>query len=150
MPRPAYMICSTGGAVDAYTQSLNCFNVVELIHVQKQEPSKPATPLSLRVVATWMKEEGDEPDTVFEAEISARFEKDSEPIMYGQFPTFSFGVKPFHRLILPDIRFPGFPKLGVLLIECRIKQQDQDAWLDTQMYPLLIREGTNPVQPDGK
>src|SRR5437764_1312158 len=123
MPKPGYIVCALSGAMDQHTNAVSAFNIVESIRVRKIDRSKAVilTPVSMMVVATWLREDSDAPDVAYEGRFVARF---PDPGVETEIATFSefFFVTPIHRLLVPSFQFPGFPAIGQFLIECMIRQ----------------------------
>lgn len=163
MPRPAYIICSRTGALDQYTNSVSCFNIIEALNVSKMETEKVESKdegspegksavtlpirvqsFGMRVLAVWIKEESDSSKDEFEAQIVFRLENTPIDLMIVGFPNFHF-EKRMHRLVAPEVPVPPVPDLGLLLVECRVRRVGATEWLSRQSYPIILEEGEPPA-----
>ena len=160
MPRSAYIMLSVSGSVDQFQNKLSIFDVVEVITVssfqeesQAKQPGKSLdmeqstrvadpTPAimgpPLRLVSTWMREEGDTPEIRFESQVACLCPDGQELFITApqelQFSEF------FHRLIVPEFQFPDLPLAGVYLLEGRLRRAGDQSWEWRQTYPFLVRE----------
>jgi hypothetical protein len=149
MPRPAYIICSESGSIDHRTNQLSTFNVLEAIDVSPVPPLPPKDDLAglknllsslggvkVRITAAWMRDAADSLDTVFETEIVG-LDPEGDTIFRASSADFSF-AKPFHR-VNASLKMPGFPSLGVYLIEARLRQKGDADWTWRQSFPVLVK-----------
>src|SRR5688500_2587122 len=109
MPRPAYVIFSKSGAEDSVTNQISFFDVIEAVDVSLGPPSGQARPSpeelmkrqpKLRIVAAWLREEGDGPEDRFEAEIVCHA-PNGDRMFSGEGPPFAF-EHPFYRITVPN------------------------------------------------
>ena len=144
MARAAYIVFSQSGSIDEATNGISFFNVIEGVEGStpiEGEKVPPGTSLGLkaRLVATWMKEEGDTPDVKYEGEIICTSPKGT-PIFAGEFPAFSFAENiHFQRITIKELYMPGFPEMGMYIIEARLRREGQTDWIARQTYPFHIR-----------
>src|SRR5882724_1967223 len=95
MPRAAYIVFAQMGVVDATTNGISLFNVIEGFEGQKVDDKTPSEPLpegsglAAFLVAVWKKEAEDTPDISFETDIIC-YTPSGEPLFVGAPTTFSF------------------------------------------------------------
>lgn len=152
MPRPGYIICSVSGALDQYTNAISLHGVVESIKIKEAKPSPDGTivavPLSMRVVAVWLKDEEDKPEQAFETQIVAFIQGREKQILRAEFPPFYFD-KPVRRFILPEITLPPNMPLtpGLLRFESRIRRSGEAEWGKRQEYCIVVEETAQEPTP---
>ena len=99
-----------------------------------------------RLVATWLREEGDSIEQEFETKMTCTM-PNGGIIFEAQTGPFRF-TAPFHRIYVNDISFPGFPALGVYEIKASVRQIGQEVWTALQAFPFLVMDepapSTNP------
>ncbi|SRR5579871_4652450 len=145
MPRPLYIICSASGALDSYTNAISLFGIIEYLRFREAEPQADgavvAPPLSMRVVATWIKEKEDSLTDKFEAQLAVFIEGIEKEIMTTDFPLFSFEV-PVHRLVLPELSFPSNLDIpdGLLRFQCRLRRAGEKEWRWHQEYAIQTEQ----------
>jgi hypothetical protein len=153
MPRPVYLLCCQSSSIDQATNRISLFNVVEEIHVVliKEQGKLPAPMIgsTLRVVSTWMREEGDDPEQPFHVEFAVKIPTPTgspEEVVFSGAEV-RFGA-PFHRLVTADIGYAYFPCPGILWFECRIRKKEETDWIARQEFPILLTvvEGLPPSQ----
>lgn len=154
MPRPAYIVCSKSGSVDQFGNNVSCFEVIETLHLRRVEGEQETgvgqrgKPFTMRVVATWMREDGDGEEQEFESQFVGHFPGHAEEIVLGDFPAFRF-TNPFHRLFIAELQLPGFFGLGVFVIESRVRRAGEAEWQWRQSFPIRLDE-MPAASPDGQ
>jgi hypothetical protein len=149
MPRPLYIFCAASGSIDQYTNAVSLYGLIESITYTelKPPPDQPpgtivvARPLSMRVVAAWLKEDGDSPEQTFEADLIAFAPRQDQPLITSQFPPFKFSA-PVHRLIVPELSIPPDVDVatvrGLLRFVSRLRRAGETDWTWTQEYAMLF------------
>jgi hypothetical protein len=155
VPRPIYIICSQTGALDQYTNGISIFNVIESIKGSEIKPPSEGgvvfiKPLSMRIVAAWLREEADGPEQEFEAHLDVHAPNSNDLIAHVQFPLFKFTAS-VHRLVVPELAFAPTTDLGpgLLRFECKIRRVGETEWLSCQEYVVLV-EIVNELGTDAK
>jgi hypothetical protein len=155
MPRPAYIMFSRSGAVDQYRNFASFFEAVETVDAFKTPPEavelvkKGNLPKRVRdafwLVCTWMKEEEDTPDVVFESKVTCT-DPNGETFFEGAPIQFSFeqGIN-FYRVTVPDLILQGFPVVGVYAIEAKVSRLGEDNWVGSMSYHFLVKEKIFPA-----
>jgi hypothetical protein len=156
MPRPLYIICAASGALDQYTNSMSLFGLVESIRYSelRPQPDAPAgtplilKPLSMRVVAAWLKEDRDTPEQNFETEFAVFLPGIENQAMAALFPPFNFGVS-IHRLVLPEMTIPPTLDMapGLMRIVNRVRRAGEPEWEWIQEYVILVEENRQGEVP---
>jgi hypothetical protein len=150
MPRPLYMICASSGALDQYTNTMSLYRVIESVRLRAIQPQPGSlvilSPLSMLIVAAWVKEPQDEPEQTFEAEIGGFMPGNEGELFSTSFPPFKFET-PVHRLIVPELKIP--PTLpassGLLRFESRIRRAGETEWRWRQEYVIFMEvEAASP------
>lgn len=144
MPQPAYIICASSVVTDEVTKFVSLFNVIEaFIVATSDDPNVAAIPLppgagpsAFKVVAAWIREDGDSPNVPFECQI-ALVSPEGRDVFFSQPTPFNF-VTNFFRLTTSEIRLPGFPSLGLFRMEGRVRRVGETEWLARQSFPLLV------------
>jgi hypothetical protein len=144
MPRPAYITCSLSGAIDQINHSVSCFSLLEMVQFSRVQlpregqPLPVVKPLTIRVVATWLREENDGLEQIFQGQLVLRLPNRQEEIPLVDFGNFSF-PEPVHRLIVAEVGIPDMAA-GLMFVECRIRRAGEDNWMASQSYPILATE----------
>jgi hypothetical protein len=157
MPRPGYLICAASGSLDQYTEAVSLFNIIESIGVSAVNPRGDGTiaippPMSMRIIAVWLKGENDAPEDRFETEIAGYAPVDGRPLFRADFPAFQFG-NPVRRFIVPAVVFPPTTVVapGLMRFECGIRREGDASWLVVQQYFVVVveaaDEGETPQLP---
>src|SRR5262245_49785220 len=125
MPIPAYVMCSSSGAVDQRTNLVSLFNVVEAIDVyaagtpEKDIKTQAGRGNSLFVMAVWLREDADLPSAKYDGEIAIILPTGEELVTVGardfEFPQSDV----FFRFQAPTVPLVGFPSLGICRVEAR-------------------------------
>ena len=142
MARPLYMICSESGVIDRHSNTVSAFNIIESIQIFEVQNKddlqsaglREALPfLQLRVVATWISDEGDrDQEYHFETRLRLPGHDEWQVVHHG---TFHWKTKN-HRLI-SNIRGLNVEQ-GTLLIVNRIRRTGEEGnWL-TQQYEIGV------------
>jgi hypothetical protein len=153
MARPVYVLFAESGSVDQHTNKVSMFDILESIDVLKaaeitgksEDISQTPNPVIVRktnpyrLVATWMREDGEADDDLFETEVVCETPNGARLFHTPVFP-FSFGDKQLHRLYIPEVDLPGFTELGSHVIEARLRRAGQEEWPWRQHFPFLVRE----------
>ena len=148
MPRPAYVMFSQSGSVDKYTNRVTVTDVIEVIQVRRgpadgSQPPGHQSGRPYRLVAVWMKEEGDNPEDDFEQQVVCIDPNGNEffasPVSQFRFATI------FYRLESPRVDLPGFPELGVYVIEARRSRVGQQEWQARQSFPFVVQATPQPA-----
>jgi len=152
MPRPAYILFAESGSLDEFTNQVSAFNIVELIIVRKSIPDLPPFPSrqikrKFRLIAAWIKDDGDTPDVVFQIQLSC-FDQAGRAIYTSGIDSFSFTPDSyFHRYIASTVEFNGFPSLGEYSVEARLRRVGEQEWMVRQSFPFLVME-IPPIEED--
>jgi hypothetical protein len=145
MPRPGYIICSASGSLDQYTNAVSIFGVIESVTVGEARPQPggtvAVTPLSMRVIATWLKGDEDAPDHKFETQIVAFVQGREKEVIRADFDPFVFNTI-VRRFVLPEVVFPPTLAIpaGLLRFESRIRRKDAPEWGERQEYLIVVEQ----------
>jgi hypothetical protein len=134
MAEPVYMLCCQSGADDRNSGIASHFNIIDKFEVQYIDISKlngdvPTVVFAqpLRVVAVWRAVEDADYEGQFEVEFKAASPGQPEWSFFAS--TFRFDrSKPRHRFTI-DLPPPLFQESGCLVIESRIRRDDNTDWL---------------------
>jgi hypothetical protein len=143
MPRPGYIICSVSGAIDSETGFVSAFQIIKAIPIvpiadSEGDSAESVVPLSMRVVATWIKEASDAGQR-FEGQIVGLFPGETAEIVFGVFEPFTIET-PIYRFIVPEIKIERFPGGGILFIEGRLRRVGETEWMARLSFPIAIEE----------
>jgi hypothetical protein len=156
MPRPAYIMFAASGAVDRHTNRSSYFDIIETIEVVLAEAGSGAPALAsqqpMRIAAVWMREETESTEDRYEGQIACIAPDGTEffatPVALFTIPLL------FYRIDIPNVIIPGFPALGLYVIEGRLRRAGQQGWELRQSFPFHVREmpaptprATPPVEP---
>ncbi len=142
MPRPAYMICSEGGADDKFTSLSSYFNVLEKIIIVKMPPLKPGQGIGanrsvVRFTAVWMRNDDDSEAQEYEHQLAIILPPNNkeitQPVQRIRFST------PFHKIFSPDLGILPFEGPGLLIVESRIRRVGDQEW-SRQSFPIFVEE----------
>ncbi|MBO0697010.1 MAG: hypothetical protein J2P46_01320 [Zavarzinella sp.] len=148
MPKPVYVVAAASGSVDQITGRVSLFHLVESYDIvrltgpddQNQEP--PVNNPTIVVSALWMKEEADDPATVYETQMACVSPQGEDE--FASFITeFSF-TKPLHRTTTAETPINPFTSGGEYRMESRLRRKGQPAWEWRQSFPFLIHDKTKP------
>jgi hypothetical protein len=141
MPLPAYLICSEGVSIDKDANKVTLFNVSEQIGIipkaQLEQAGLPASPLLLRIISVWMREDNDPPDIRFENQFVLHFPQTAEMIVSQAEFSFLASAR-FHRIFTQPIFVPGVPGPGLLKIESRLRRTGDADWLHRQFFYIEL------------
>ncbi len=141
MPRPVYIICSTGGSIDAQSNLVSIFDAIENIQITihvKQEPHEPEPVfrLPLRATAVWMAQDGDSGDQEWEFEtVVYPGQNGPEKVVHNGKFHFGDAWKLFRIVSAGTV---AFKKPGLARIESRIRRVGDVEWV-SQDYPFTIQ-----------
>lgn len=139
MPLPAYMICCQSGIEDKETNLVSLYFVVDLLRLSPLP--QPKTPgevvyvdaLPLRIVASWLKCEGDTDDQEFDTETRLVSPNgDSVPLTGTRF---KFGPVLFYRFTVKAPRQLPINSPGIWWLENRVCKVGAEEWV-SQKYPI--------------
>jgi hypothetical protein len=156
MPKPVYILCSESGSLDAHTNLVSHYQVIEQLQIAPIPESvlKSGQPvivpqLKIRITAVWMREPGDSPEDQFESQVLLHIPPEGKELVVHK-GIFSFGEGKLHRSIVAASG-PTFPGAGVLRVVARVRRPDQENWLATQEYPVFVEVLPSPteVKPEG-
>jgi hypothetical protein len=154
MPRPVYVLLAEAGHIDRRTNLVSVFNIVEVVEVSRNVADAPTqlpagVPQTYNILAAWMKEDGDASDDVFESQLAC-LAPDGTDFFVSPVVDFNFNL-PYHRVHVREAAIPGFPAIGVFVIEARLRRAGQEDWQLRQQFPFFVREiviaPTTPAQP---
>ncbi len=144
MPHPAFIICSQKGAVDKISQSLNCFDVVASLPLHRLDDQE--IPLALlhkgftaRIIAAWIREEGDEVNGRYEAEFVALHPAAAGETVISKFDEFAWPT-PVHILMVPEFTVKIWPGPGIFTIEARLRKIGDVDWVGRQRCSFFLEE----------
>lgn len=156
MPRPAYIMFSRSGSVDQFKNRLSCFEAVETVDVFKNTPEEIQQTLSGKsrrardkfwLVSTWMKDEGDTAEAVFEFQLTC-IGPDGNNFIEGEVVKFSFPPDiSFHRITVPELEIPGYPVVGLYTFHAKLRRDGEQEWIAEQQYPFIVRQLEAPPPP---
>ena len=142
MPKPVYILCAESGSVDAKTNRMSHFNIIEKIAVTKArvprqtKPMPGAPPLnSMQVVSVWMRTAQDTENQEFEYELDISLPHSQKKHTPGK-GRFKF-TKPLQRITVGIVGLLPFSRSGLMKIQCRIRKVGDRKWL-RQEYPIII------------
>ncbi len=140
MPQFAYALCAETGAVDAFTNRLSVFHVVETIPICRglDRRWKPVQPLSFRVHAAFYRQEHDSPRQEFEGSILLFLPGHPHPLTATISP-FCF-TRWVHRVTSADMQLDHVPGPGLLRVEVGIRPAGGSAWVRGHSPILLVEE----------
>jgi hypothetical protein len=146
MPRPVFIACAQIATQDRDTTLLSLTNVIEQIavswHLQtdKGKPIKMIHMVTFSAVAVWGKEEGDTPDTEYEAEMVIRYAGIDRA---NKLPNFRFDPveDALHRFVTHVTMEPPETS-GTVLAECRVRELGTEAWMTQQYRMRLVVHGS--------
>ena len=143
MPKPVYILCSESGSLDAQSNLVSHYQVIEQFQVAQIPESvlRSGQPvivpqLKIRITAVWMRELEDSPEEPFEGEVLFYLPPDGKELVVHK-ATFSFGEGKLYRFIVVALG-PPFPGAGVLRVVARVRRSGEEAWLAQQEYPILV------------
>lgn len=149
MARPVYIICAESLSLDQNTHLMSLFSIVERLQFFQTQSAAEAdqkvkeTPqafhsqsLKLQVVATWMKQRGDEGQE-FEHQFRMLHpsigERELNAPTKFQFPD----EKEIHRFTLSARGMPPISKSGIIEFESRVRVVNSGEWR-SQSYPVVF------------
>jgi hypothetical protein len=147
MASPVYIVCAESGSEDIFTGLASLYNVIDGLVADETRPDESARfHQSMRIVAVWRADRGDDYKHEFEGETRLYFEpqgKMSEAILPQTF-RFTEG-RPRHRItaVLGAIDLRGS---SALRVESRIRPRESDQWL-SQSYWIDVIPGIKSHEP---
>jgi hypothetical protein len=136
--------------LDQRTNAISLFSLLETITYSElkappgaaQETPLVPAPLSMTVVAAWMREEEDSPDQKFEAEILCFLPGNDQPAATIPFDPFWF-ERPAHRLIVWELLLPPYLdiKPGLMRLVNRVRRAGETEWAWKQEYVVRMVQG---------
>ena len=131
MPRHVFTLAALGHAVDAQTNTISLYSILEQIG----GPTLPLTLPSFVIVTLWHRNEGEEGvkfvqrTTLVDPDGNETFHQDADFEM----------PKPRHRIFLAVAGAP-FKKSGVHQIRVWLRRSDEEDWQrDIAAYPIDVR-----------
>jgi hypothetical protein len=153
MPKPGYLICSTSGAHDQFGGGASAFGILEVLtgnETQRQpDGTLIATPLSMRIMATWLKDEDDDQKQFFETVFFVFLPGKEAEYIRAEFPPFLFESS-VRRFVAAKVEFPYNVDMdsGIMRVECRIRRQGENEWINRQQYLIVVNNKTKEsVEP---
>jgi hypothetical protein len=147
MPQPVYIICSELISQDKETNQLSIFSIVESLEAhrgQTQRKQGHNVVGKSRIVAVWMKDDGDE-EVQFEEEIVFLLPPNDKEVVAAK-GTFHFeSGKYLHRSIINMLGWPPIKGSGVMWVQSRIRRKDDEQW-KTQSYPIVVDFQEHPQE----
>lgn len=140
MLRPVYIIASQSTAEDKLTNLMSLFSVFESVefHAEPISGNHPMPAQQFRVVAVWMREEGDE---AIEFEQQFRFHRPGLGIEEVSAPAqfrFESPERWLHRFMLICNSFPPVSASGIFEVESRVRRVGSEDWV-SQRYPIRVQ-----------
>ncbi|HUS45274.1 MAG TPA: hypothetical protein VM219_04495 [Phycisphaerae bacterium] len=131
MPTHVFTLAALGHAVDAQTNTISLYSILEQIG----GPTLPLTLPSFVILTLWQRNEGEE--GVKYVQRTSLVDPDGEETFH-QDAEFEM-PKPRHRMFLAVAGAP-FKKSGVYQIKVRLRQSDERDWQrDVASYPIEVR-----------
>lgn len=142
MPIPSILVCATNSSIDDSSRQASMFNIVDHIAISKidteQSDKIKANGLTLHVLASWLKAEGDSVDETYEAQLSILL-----PHADSEFVIMDVKInipKPVHRLISRGdiVNFFG---PGIMKVISRIRKPGEE-WIIKEQSILIFESKT--------
>jgi hypothetical protein len=146
MPAPGYIICSESGAQDLSTNKASVFNVLESMQIAALPPGQMAPAATVRLVCTWIREDGDTDETRFQAEAVLHFPNAAQERVVNPTPIEFAFAGPLQRLTFQGIPITEFHGPGMLYIEVRLRRIGEADWLARHRFPIILQEMPVPPQ----
>lgn len=148
MAQPAYIMMAESGAIDARSNRVSLFEVVEVVEVTPRQAADPPPEQSRaradRVLVVWMKDEADTPDVAYETQLAC-VAPDGTDFFVAYTTPFRFPAgAQFFRAITTDLKIPGFPTVGVYRLEGRLRREGDTGWAARQSFPFLVQIKASP------
>jgi len=158
MASPVYLICARSTSEDRHTNLVSLFSIMERVTIFQY---KKDTPQSLppgvsrnpfypfRIVAVWMKSDGDTPDVEFETEVELI--KPTGERITALHEQFRFSKSHDLQRIVVDIDGPQPFGLvaGLFVVEAKLRRVGAQAWTKMR-YPIridvVLAEGEGPTE----
>lgn len=162
MPRPQFIICSQSTAIDQDSNALSIFNVMEGVNIHlgnEPEPDPDFKPghvlssLNFRVVAVWMREDGDSPKDEYDYEFYIHPPGEEEKEMSKG--TFHF-TSLFQRFQMHVFRDKPWKASGLLRVICKIRKRSTEAnkkWphqthQQEYLFPVTVSDHRKEPNPE--
>ena len=142
MPIAVSMVCCESGAEDRLTGLCSFFNIIEKIEVRNPDaaynPDAPRGAFRMRIVAMWMRSDGDADETEFEQCVYFVPPSGLERMLGSGTFNFDAGKEFFRFTALVEGNIPV--EFGLVWFEARLRKKGEENWLGIQRYPVMIEE----------
>jgi len=145
MAQPIFIVCSQSGCIDATTNLMSIFHILERIIVSGPGQPPPqggrVSPfVTFRTSAAWARDPGDE-GREFDYQFAVALPQQEEHVLTEG--TFVFkGSR--HRFFF-DSMFPPVQSTGEIRVVVRVKPSDSDTPWSEQIYSIQAEMAASPV-----